>query len=79
MILILKQADIKKISPEKKCHLCSTGEVEDEIHFLLNCNKYYVERQILFNSLKSYSLECLYNTEKLLHTPIFVSYQLNWA
>ena len=21
----------------------------------------------------------LYNTEKLLHTPIFVSYQLNWA
>ena len=35
------------------CKLCSDGVVEDETHFLLYCNKYDGEREILFSKASS--------------------------
>jgi len=41
-----------KIPPEERvCLICNNGEVEDESHFLLICNKFDQQRQILIVSL----------------------------
>ena len=36
---------------ERKCQLCDSGGVEDEMHFLFNCSKYKNERIEFFNSI----------------------------
>src|ERR1044071_10264301 len=37
---------------ERKCLVCGLGEVEDEVHFLLNCYVYDRERENMFNDIK---------------------------
>ena len=34
------------------CQCCNAGKVEDEIHFLLECGKYVLERESLLNVIK---------------------------
>ena len=54
-----------KVQVDKRiCSLCSSGEVEDEFHFMLKCNKYSVVRNILINSLRSYNLDFSTDMEK---------------
>ena len=36
---------------ERLCTLCNMQEVEDEYHFLLHCNKYTAERELLLQDL----------------------------
>jgi hypothetical protein len=59
---------------QRLCQQCSSGEVEDEIHFLFNCSKYEPDRKELvdiiltscpnFNSLNDIKkLEWIYNCE----------------
>ena len=33
---------------ERKCDKCDSGEVENELHFLIKCNNYKYQRQLLF-------------------------------
>ena len=33
------------------CPLCNSNQVEDEIHFLFQCNKYSVQRQAFINQI----------------------------
>ena len=33
------------------CLLCNSNQVEDEIHFLFQCNKYSVQRQAFINQI----------------------------
>ena len=35
----------------KLCPLCNSNQVEDEIHFLFQCNKYSVQRQVFSNQI----------------------------
>lgn len=39
---------------ERKCNLCQSGEIEDELHFVLKCSLYDSERKLLWDSLKSF-------------------------
>ena len=40
------------IPPEERlCLICNSGEIEDESHFLLFCNKYEQLRRVLFNHI----------------------------
>ena len=41
----------KKKVEERICHVCSTNQVEDEMHFLLDCSVYDGVRQNLYNKL----------------------------
>ena len=42
--------NIRKQKPEERlCSLCSTGAIEDEFHFLFDCNCYIPFRETLFN------------------------------
>ena len=36
---------------DRLCKFCSINAIEDEIHFLINCSKYKVERTILFEKI----------------------------
>ena len=56
-----------KVPPEQRlCLLCNNGEVEDESHFLLACNRYDQARQILFEHIPDFdSFNILNNNEKL--------------
>ena len=38
---------------DRKCNECATGEIEDEYHVIMKCNKYANKRQELFNSVTS--------------------------
>lgn len=41
-----------RLPPEDRvCLICNSGEVENEIHFLLFCNKYVTQRQTLFSHI----------------------------
>ena len=40
------------LKPEERvCQLCESGEIEDEKHFILMCNRYINQRQVLFRQL----------------------------
>ena len=40
------------LKPEERvCQLCDSGEIEDEKHFILTCDRYTNQRQILFRHL----------------------------
>ena len=56
-----------KVPPEQRlCLLCNNGEVEDESHFLLACNRYDQARQILFEHIPDFdSFNILNNNDKL--------------
>ncbi len=34
---------------ESFCNKCNCGEIEDEVHFLINCNKFHNDGTILFD------------------------------
>jgi hypothetical protein len=36
---------------ERICKFCTTGQVEDEMHYLLNCSHYNDQRAILYTSI----------------------------
>ena len=36
---------------ERLCKICNSGEIEDEKHFLLKCQKYNFERHLLIYKL----------------------------
>ena len=42
---------IRLLPEERLCLVCNGGEVEDETHFLLRCNKYSQNRQKLFGEI----------------------------
>ena len=35
----------------RSCRLCNSNQVEDEIHFFFQCNKYSVQRQAFINQI----------------------------
>ena len=39
--------------PDRKCTMCDKEEIEDEIHVLINCEKYKQGRQDLRNTVYS--------------------------
>ena len=42
------------LKPEERvCQLCNSGEMEDEKHFILTCDRYTNQRQILFRHLSN--------------------------
>ena len=42
------------LKPEERvCQLCNSGEMEDEKHFILTCDRYTNQRQILFIHLSN--------------------------
>ena len=42
---------------ERLCSLCGGNEIEDECHFIFNCNFYHNEREILFKEICINSFE----------------------
>ena len=47
--IIDNEGNIRKQKPEERlCSLCSSGAVEDELHFLFDCNCYALFRETLF-------------------------------
>ena len=54
---------------ERVCEVCGSGEVEDEIHFLLKCNVYEDFRIILFRNcyITNLGFDILSDTEKLVY------------
>lgn len=48
----------KKVTPavsERKCRICSTGETEDELHFLIRCPSYSRIREEVFSKLREFT------------------------
>ena len=56
-----------RLNPEDRlCLICNSGEVENELHFLLFCNKYQQLRQNLFNQIPDHhTFTTLAHNEKL--------------
>ena len=44
---------IKEKINERTCCLCASGQVEDEVHALLECSTYTRERRIMFQNILS--------------------------
>ena len=45
-----------RVPPEERfCLICSSGEVEDEAHFLLACTEYSQLRETLFNTISDHA------------------------
>ena len=57
-----------RLPPEERfCLICNNGDVEDEIHFLLNCQRYEQARQNLYTHIVDInSFMELSNEEKLI-------------
>lgn len=54
------------LRPEQRtCQICDSGEVENECHFILDCDKYTTERQILYSKIDDQSFQTLNSPEKL--------------
>ena len=42
-----------RISPDNRiCSNCNSGEVEDELHFLINCTQYSKHRNTLYSNVR---------------------------
>ena len=45
---VSENGNFEKLPAEKRiCRICESGEVEDELHFMLKCNSYCQPRAIL--------------------------------
>lgn len=54
------------LRPEQRtCQICDSDEAESECHFILDCNKYTTERQVLYNKIDNQSFQTLNSPEKL--------------
>lgn len=53
---------------ERYCKKCNTGEIEDETHFLIDCNHFQQEREILFSFIEkeNKNFESLNSEQKLI-------------
>ena len=49
---------IKKPKRERLCTACNSGELEDEKHFLLNCNAYRSIRHVFWTKLVNMKYQC---------------------
>jgi hypothetical protein len=71
MLKVLLYADFS--CPEQKrepCYRCSSGEVEDEYHFLFHCNKLENDRNLLLKEIaKSYTLIVTVEVSFQIRTP----------
>jgi hypothetical protein len=52
---------------ERICKICNDLEIEDENHFLWQCEKYRKEREILFKKVSFYKASLLTASGMLLH------------
>ena len=43
----------KEDQVDRKCRTCFSGEIEDEVHFLLNCEAYSVLRTKMYNQIET--------------------------
>ena len=51
-----------RLEPEDRvCLICNSGDIENEVHFLLFCNKYQVLRQVLFSQIPNYEAFCTWD------------------
>ena len=56
------------IEPENRiCKQCNLLKCEDEIHFIIECPKYKIERENFFNNIKNSNLDKLNNEQKFLY------------
>ena len=51
----------------RTCHLCNSGDIETELHFLFDCYMYNNERQDLYSKITNTDITNLTNVEKLLY------------
>ena len=54
---------------ERLCHICKSGDIEDETHFISVCSKYEIHRTVLFSQALAANNEFqdLCNNEKLVY------------
>ena len=54
---------------ERLCHICNSGDIEDETHFICVCSKYEIHRTVLFSQALAANNEFkhLCNNEKLVY------------
>ena len=56
-----------RLEPEDRvCLICRSGEVENELHFLLFCNEYKHFRQVLFGHISDYDAFCSWDSNSKL-------------
>ena len=56
-----------RLEPEDRvCLICRSGEVENELHFLLFCNEYKHFRQVLFGHISDYDEFCSWDSNSKL-------------
>ena len=51
---------------DRLCTICKNGNIEDELHFIFECNAYTVERQTLYNNVNMPLFDNFNNNEKLI-------------
>ena len=49
---------------QRTCQICDSGEVENECHFILDCDLYTTEKQLLYNKIDDQSSQTLNSPEK---------------
>ena len=60
--LAIESGRYTRIKPpkwERLCTVCNSGEIEDEEHFLLNCNAYTSIRYVFWTKLVNMNYQCL--------------------
>ena len=72
--LELKPVDLVKKTEERIYLVCTSNSIEDETHFLLKCNLYNNERQVLFRnvSIKHNQFQTSSESDKLKMLVIYV-------
>lgn len=57
LLLRVETGRYSGLRPEQRtCQICDSGEVENECHFILDCDKYTTERQLLYNKIDDQSI-----------------------
>ena len=59
--------NVRMNKSERLCHICKSGDIEDETHFISVCSKYEIHRTVLFSQALAANNEFqdLCNNEKL--------------
>ena len=45
---------------ERLCKICNSGDVEDELHFIFDCETYNTERESFFQRVNETNVEFVY-------------------